>query len=176
MADVVEMNKNRIVLKGIEVAALLNIILFKPGDLNPICRAFGRVCKASKVKGTLQMRLYEVQVKLGEIGKNMETVRLGLIAEYADKNEDGAPLFVDGAAKFSLESNIAFNKEFQDLMSAENVLPFDKIEIGSASLESMNNRPVVDKETGKIYLSPIDDPVTIDDMIMLGLIFTFKEK
>ncbi len=173
--NVVGINKNRIILRNIEVAALLNIILFNEKDPNPVYKSFQRISKASKINGKLQYKLYGIQQKLNELGKNCDAVRMSLVNEFCDKDEDGTIFFTEAKTPtFTPEAMAAFNKEFGELMNVENVLPFDKVEINSSTLEQMNSKYVLDN-AGKTIMTSVDDPISIEDMIILEFIFIFKE-
>jgi len=82
--------------------------------------------------------------------------------KYFERDEDGDPIMVGGNnLSFNNEGMAKFQKAFDELMSAENILNINKIKIDSTTLEKMNT-------SGK-------DTLNINDMVVLEKFFDFVE-
>ena len=82
--------------------------------------------------------------------------------KYCERDEDGDPIMVGGNnLSFNNEGMAKFQKAFDELMSAENILNINKIKIDSTTLEKMNT-------SGK-------DTLNINDMVVLEKFFDFVE-
>lgn len=82
--------------------------------------------------------------------------------KYCERDEDGDPIMVGGNnLSFNNEGMSAFQKAYDELMAAENILNINRIKIDSTLLEKINN-------SGK-------DTLNINDMVVLEKFFDFVE-
>jgi len=82
--------------------------------------------------------------------------------KYCERDEDGDPIMVGGNnLTFTDEGMAKFQKAYDELMAAENILNINRIKIDSATLEKMN-------ASGK-------DTLNINDMVVLEKFFDFVE-
>ena len=109
-----------------------------------------------------QKKLFDEEIK-ANVSIKMTKEEIDTISErFCKKDNKGKPIKAGGVnLSFSEENMPRFNAAFSELLLAENLLPINKIEINSELLEKMNNK--------------LDQIISLDDMIMLGKIFTFVE-
>ncbi len=88
--------------------------------------------------------------------------RAGHDRHRCERDEDGDPIKVGGNnLTFNDEGMAKFQKAYDELMAAENILNINRIKIDSATLEKMN-------ASGK-------DTLNINDMVVLEKFFDFVE-
>lgn len=109
-----------------------------------------------------EARQAEIQAaETPEQGKDLAFLE-ELDLKYCERDEDGDPIKVGGNnLTFNDEGMAKFQKAYDELMAAENILNINRIKIDSATLEKMN-------ASGK-------DTLNINDMVVLEKFFDFVE-
>ena len=104
--NVIEINKDRIILTNFDILSLINP--------TPMKTAFDKIQKTSHVSGQLEYWVYRLQKKIIELYKRFEKVRIELAKEFCDKEDDGTLKFIDSQYQFDPGQKELYDAEIQN--------------------------------------------------------------
>ena len=103
--NLLEVNKNRIVLTNFDISSLVT--------QTPFRIAFDKMQMASSVSGKLQYWIYRLQKKIIELFNNTDSKRITLAKKFCEKEEDGSFIFLDSQYQFDPEQKELYDKELE---------------------------------------------------------------
>ncbi len=103
--NLIEINKNRIVLTNLEIFNLISP--------TPVKVSFDKLQSISNVSGKLEYWIYRFWKKVIEFYKDIEEVRISLAKKFCEKNVDGSLRFIDSTYQFEPEQKKLYDTEVE---------------------------------------------------------------
>jgi len=101
-----EINKNRIVLTNMDVMML--------SQQTNVKNAFDKLSNYASISGKVQYWLYRLQKRIASQFKSSDEARIKLAKDFAEKDEDGEVIYIDGQYQFDPGQQKLYDEEIKD--------------------------------------------------------------